>query len=179
MTAAGVPPIPTPRFELVSMSLPFMRLLLARDLAGAGAEIGAIVPPDMPDDLDDYLRDLIADPPVDPEAWPWLGRATVLSEPDGTRRIIGSCGFHDRPGPDGRVEVGCSVVADHRHQGVGTEILRALIEWARARGVDRFRASIVPGNVASVAMVERLGFRQARVELDEIDGPVLVFELDP
>jgi hypothetical protein len=46
----SVSPIATPRFELVSMSLPFMRLLVARDLAGAEAEIGATVPESFPDD---------------------------------------------------------------------------------------------------------------------------------
>ena len=44
-----------------------------------------------------------------PTAQPWLGRAIVLTEPDGTRRIIGSAGFHAPPGPDGRVEVGYRV----------------------------------------------------------------------
>ena len=178
VTEVSVPPIPTSRFELVPMSPAFMRLLLARDLAGAAAEIGAIVPLELAGDLDDYLQDLIAHPPIDPDAWPWLGRATVLTESDGTRRVIGSGGFHDRPGPDGRVEVGCTVVSSYRRQGVGSEILRGLLDWASARGVDRFRASIVPDNVASVGMVERLGFRQVRVEMDEVDGAVIVFELD-
>ena len=90
----SVPPIPTPRFELVSMSLPFMQLLVARDLAGAAAEIGAAVPESFPDDLDNFLQYRIADLTEDPAAQPWLGRAIVLTEDDGTARIIGSCGFH-------------------------------------------------------------------------------------
>ncbi len=176
--AMNVPPIPTRRFELVSMSMAFMRALVARDLAAAEAEIGAIVPVGMADELDDYLRDRIADQPLDPQGWSWLGRATILTEPDGTRRIIGSCGFHAPPGPDRRVEVGCSVESTHRRQGVGTEVLQALFDWARGQGVDRFRASIVPDNVASLAMVKRLGFREVGVEIDDIDGEVIVLELD-
>lgn len=160
------------------MSMAFMRALVARDLAGAEAEIRAIVPPDMADDLDDYLRARIADPPADAATFAWLGRATVLTEPDGTRRIIGSCGFHAPPGVDGRVEVGCSVEATHRRQGVGTEVLEGLFDWAGTHGVDRFRASILPDNVASIAMVEPLGFRQVGVEIDSVDGEVLIFELD-
>jgi RimJ/RimL family protein N-acetyltransferase len=116
----AVPPIPTERFELVSMSLRFMELLLARDLEAAELEIGAIVPVDLPDTLDNFLQFRIADLSVDPEAQPWLGRAIVQTEADGTRRIIGSCGFHAPPGPDGRAEVGCTVESTHRRQGVGT-----------------------------------------------------------
>jgi len=173
-----VPPIPTARFELVSMSLPFMQLLLARDLGAAEAEIGAIIPPEMPDRLDDFLQFRIADLSVDPEAQPWLGRAIVKTEPDGTRYILGSCGFHAPPGPDGRVEVGYRVEPPYRRQGVASEVVRALFDWAGEQGVDRFRASVSPGNVPSLAIIDRLGFRQVGVQIDDIDGEELVFELD-
>ena len=73
-------------------------MLVARDLAAAEAEIGAVVPVDLPDTLDHFLQFRIADLSLDPSAQPWLGRAIVLTEPDGTRRIIGSCGFHAPPG---------------------------------------------------------------------------------
>jgi hypothetical protein len=61
MTGMNAPPIPTPRFELVSMSLRFMELLVAHDLGAADAEIGAIVPVEMPDTLDNFLQFRIAD----------------------------------------------------------------------------------------------------------------------
>lgn len=174
-----VPPILTARFELVSMSLRFMRLLLARDLEGAAEEIGAEVPPDLPDRLDNFLQFRIADLQEDATAQPWLGRAMVLTEPDGTRRIIGSAGFHSPPDADGRVEVGYRVEPDHRRQGVAGEVVRALFDWAaREHGVRRFRASVSPGNAASLAVIGRLGFRQTGVQIDDIDGEELVFELD-
>jgi len=176
--AMSVPPIPTPRFELVSMSLGFMRLLLARDLPRAEAEIGAVIPAEMPARLDAFLQFRIADLSVDPAAQPWLGRAIVLTGPDGMRRIIGSCGFHAPPGPDGRVEVGYRVEPEYRRQGVATEAVHALFDWAHGQGVDRFRASVAPGNVASLAIVGRLGFRQVGVQMDDIDGEEFVFELD-
>jgi RimJ/RimL family protein N-acetyltransferase len=173
-----VPPIPTARFELVSMSLRFMQLLVARDLAGAGTEIGAIVPVEMPDTLDNFLQFRIGDLSEDPAAQPWLGRAIVLTEPDGTRRIVGSCGFHAPPGPDGRVEVGYNIQPPYRRQGVATEVVHALFDWAHTQGVDRFRASVAPGNVGSLAIINGLGFTQVGVQIDDIDGEELVFELD-
>jgi Acetyltransferases, including N-acetylases of ribosomal proteins len=160
------------------MSLPFMRLLVAGDLAGAEGEIGAIVPLGMPERLDQFLQFRIADLSVDPAAQPWLGRAIVLAESDGTRRIIGSCGFHAPPGPDGRVEVGYRVEPAYRRVRVATEVVHALFDWAHAQGVDRFRASVSPDNVASLTIIKGLRFRQVGVQIDDIDGEELVFELD-
>ena len=176
--AIDVPPIKTVRFELVSMSLRFMQLLLDRDLSGAEAEIGAVVPPEMPDRLDDFLQFRIADLTIDPAAQPWLGRAIVQTNGDGTRHVVGSCGFHAPPGPDGRVEVGYRVEPEYRRQGVASEVVRGLFDWAHEQGVDRFRASVSPGNVGSLAIIDRLGFRQVGVQIDDIDGEELVFELD-
>ena len=61
---------------------------------------------------------------------------------------------------------------------MATEAVRALFDWARAQGVDRFRASVAPDNVGSLAIIARLGFRQIGVQIDDIDGEELVFELD-
>ena len=173
-----VPPIRTDRFELRSMSLAFMHALVAWDLEAAEAEIGAMIPPDLPETLDTFLQFRIADLSVDPDAQPWLGRAIVLTEDDGTDRMIGSCGFHSPPEADGRVEVGYRVEPQWRRKGVASEVVRALFDWAHAQGVDRFRASVSPANAGSLAIVTGLGFRQTGVQIDDIDGEELVFELD-
>ena len=112
-------------------------------------------------------------------AQPWLGRAIVRTEPDGTTRFVGTAGFHTPPDADGRVEVGYRVEPQYRRQGVATEVVRALFDWAaREHGIHRFRASVAPGNVPSRAIISRLGFRQTGVQIDDIDGEELVFELD-
>ena len=145
-----VPPIRTARFELVSMSMRFMTLLLARDLDGASEELGVRVPDELPDQLDNFLQFRIVDLEVDPAAQPWLGRAIVLTEPDGTRRFVGTAGFHTPPDVEGRVEVGYRVEPQYRRQGVATEVVRALFDWAaREHGIHRFRAAVAPGNVPS------------------------------
>jgi RimJ/RimL family protein N-acetyltransferase len=161
------------------MSMPFMLHLLARDLDGAAAEIGATVPPELPDQLDNFLQFRIADLEIDPDAQPWLGRAIVVTEADGTRRVIGTAGFHQPPDADGRVEVGYRVEPAWRRKGIATEVVRALFDWAtREHGIHRFRASVSPNNVPSLAIVRGFGFRQTGIQIDDIDGEELVFELD-
>ena len=175
--SAAAPPIPTPRFTLESMSLAFMRALLARDLAAAEAEIGASVPADFPDQLDGFLQYRIPDLVADPTAQPWLGRAIVLTDDTG-RHVIGSVGFHAPPDERGFVEIGYRVEVEHRRRGVASEVVRAMFDWAsREHGVDRFRASTAPDNLASQAVLSKFGFREVGSQMDDIDGLELVFEI--
>ena len=53
-----------------------------------------------------------------------------------------------------------------------------MFDWARKQGVERFRASVSPDNSASLAVVRGFGFRQTGIQLDDIDGEELVFDLD-
>ncbi|HET7168697.1 MAG TPA: GNAT family N-acetyltransferase [Candidatus Limnocylindrales bacterium] len=177
-SSSPAPAILTPRFELVSMSLRFMQALLARDLQAAETEIGASVPSDFPDQLDGFLQYRIPDLTADPAAQPWLGRAIVLTEASG-RQVIGSVGFHSPPDEDGRVEIGYRVEPQYRRQGVASEVVRAMLDWAaREHGIERFRASTAPDNVASQAVLARFGFRRVGTQMDDRDGLELVFELD-
>lgn len=176
----SVPSIPTARFELVSMSLPFMQALLARDLAAAEADIGATVPIDLPDQLDGFLQFRIPDLQRDPSWQPWLGRAIVLdNDVRRGRWVVGTVGFHAPPDEDGRVEVGYRVQPELRRQGVATEVVRALFDWAATtHGIRRFRASISPDNTASLGLAANLGFRRTGSQIDDIDGEEWVFDID-
>jgi ribosomal-protein-alanine N-acetyltransferase len=175
---SSVPSIRTERFELVSMSLAFMRLLQARDLVAASAEIGAAIPPDLRDQLDGFLQFRIADLSADASTQPWLGRAIVIEDLAG-RHVIGTVGFHGPPDADDRVEIGYRVEAPYRRRGIATEVVRAMFEWAfHEHGITRFRAATAPDNVASQAVLARFGFRHVGRQLDDIDGEELVFEVD-
>jgi RimJ/RimL family protein N-acetyltransferase len=175
----AVPAIRTPRFELVSMSLPFMQALQRRDLAAAEHLIGAQVPTQFPDELEHFLEYRIADLTADPSRQPWLGRAIVLDDARSGRRVIGSVGFHGPPDTTGQVEVGYRIEPEFRRQGVATEVVRALFEWAwREHGVTRFRASTAPDNVASQGVLAKFGLVQTGSQMDDYDGEELVFERD-
>lgn len=173
-----VPAIRTPRFELVSMSLEFMKALLAGDLDVAARELGAELAEGMREDLASFLGYRIPALEARPGSQPWLGRSIVATHPDGRREVIGTIGFHAPPDETGRVEIGYRVEAAFRRRGVATECVEALLAWAESVGTHRFRASVAPDNVASLAVVRSFGFRQVGVQVDEIDGEELVFHLD-
>jgi len=173
-----VPAIRTERTELVSMSLAFMQALVAGDQDAAARELGAALPPGMREDLRNFLGYRIPVLEADPASQPWLGRAIVLAYPDGRRAVIGTIGFHAPPDETGRVEIGYRVEASFRRRGIASECIRALLAWAQSQGIHRFRASVAPGNVASLAIIRSLGFHQVGIQVDEIDGEELVFNLD-
>jgi RimJ/RimL family protein N-acetyltransferase len=169
--------IRTPRLELVSMSIPFMQALVARDIPAAAREIGAAVPAGMPDDLANFLQYRLAQIQVDPSVVQWLGRGMVLADGDGGRRVIGAIGFHGPPDEQGRLEVGYRVEAAYRRQGYTSEAVRALFDWAwRAHGITRFVASISPDNEASQRLAAGFGFVKVGSHMDDIDGLEIEFE---
>lgn len=176
---ASVPSVHTERLELASMTVPFMRALVARDLTAAEREIAAHVPAWLPDQLDDFLQYRLAQLEVDPSIREWLGRAMLLDDERGQRRVVGTIGFHGPPDAQGRAEIGYSVDPVYRRQGLAREAIRALFDWAgKEHGTHRFIASISPTNEPSLRLAAGFGFRQVGTQVDDIDGLELVFETD-
>ena len=172
-----VPPVLSERLELPSMSPTFIAALLSGDLAGARREIDVEFPVDFTDDQGDVLRLRLGQMREDPSVQPWLLRLMVLRR--GPRVAVGRIGFHGGPDAEGRVEIGYTVFQDFRGQGFATEATRALFDWAHAEhGITRFRASVSPTNLPSLAVVRKLGFQRTGVQWDEVDGEELVFQLD-
>jgi RimJ/RimL family protein N-acetyltransferase len=176
---SDVPSVHTERLELVSMSVPFMQALVARDLGAAEREIGAHVPAWLPDQLVDFLQYRLAQLAVDPSIREWLGRAMILTDEAWQRRIVGTIGFHGAPDEKNRVEIGYSVDPVYRRQGFARESVRAMFEWAATtHGIRRFIASISPTNEPSLRLAAGFGFVQVGTQIDDIDGLELVFEAD-
>ena len=178
MSEAVVPDIRTARLDLAVMSLAFLQAIEAGDLGTASREVGAPFPPSLAEDLVDFARLRIPDLAADPRVQPWLGRVMLERGPLSRRTVVGSAGFHGPPDADGRVEIGYGVEAGQRRRGLATEAVNGLLDWALGQGVSRFRASVAPTNVASLAIVRRFGFREVGSRMDEIDGEELVFEMD-
>jgi ribosomal-protein-alanine N-acetyltransferase len=172
-----IPPIHTDRLELVSMTVPFMEALVAGDLAAAGREVDAVVPPWLPGQLEHFLEYRLAQLAGDPTLRPWLGRALILVDEAGHRRVVGTVGFHGPPDDHRRLEVGYSVDPAFRRQGLAREAVRAMFDWAaEEHGVRKFIASISPANEPSLRLAAGFGFVQTGSHMDDIDGLELVFE---
>jgi ribosomal-protein-alanine N-acetyltransferase len=174
--------IASERLELVSMSPGFIGAVLEGRRDEAESLAGIALPERWPDAHDRrFLAFRLRQLREQPELEPWFVYGVVL--PDHGRPMIGHAGFHGPPGvnavkADDAVEVGYSIFEPYRRRGYGTEVVRALIEWAsREHEIARFIASISADNVPSLALVRRLGFTEIGAHWDEEDGEELEFEL--
>jgi ribosomal protein S18 acetylase RimI-like enzyme len=55
-------------------------------------------------------------------------------------------------------EIGMMVAPGWRGRGVGTALVAAAIEWARARGLHKLTLSVFPHNEAAIALYRKFGF---------------------
>ena len=167
--------IRTARLDLLPLSLPLLEALVAGDLARAGDLAPYPIEADTFGDDELVLRLRRDQLRADPSEEPWLYRAAVLRE---TGRVVARAGFHAPPDSEGTVEIGYRVHPAWRGQGIAGEMAAGLIGWAREQGAQRCLASVSPGNVASLAVLARLGFVRTGEQVDEIDGLELVHTLE-
>jgi len=80
--------------------------------------------------------------------------------------IIGSCGYYGIHTWNLRASFGYELASEYWRQGIMTEALRAMIDYGfDEMGLNRIDAVVMPGNIASIKMLERLGFRnEGRLE---------------
>jgi len=115
------------------------------------------------------LGGLVSDDPVRPppfderEARLWLDRPCVpgdaffIAVEDGRYVGLSSVNSCDA----GQVKLGTTgVVPERRRRGIGTALVRATIELARARGHRAIRAAGKPSQPAILAVGEKLGFKR-------------------
>ncbi|MFD3443719.1 GNAT family N-acetyltransferase [Microbacteriaceae bacterium 4G12] len=145
--------------------------LLDGDLQAAARSVGL---PELPPFLlgEDWLwrirREQIAERPGDE---PWVAWLAVRNG-----EVVGHTGFHGPPDQAGEVEISYTVLPELRGRGLAGELLDALVEWCAARDdVRSMRASISPGNTASLALVRRRGFERVGEQIDEEDGLEWIF----
>lgn len=173
-------PIRSPRLVLPHLSLADMERLLAGEVEAVARRLGADLSEEWRRAIEPLLRIRVPQLRPEPELAPWILRAILLADGQtGTARpAIGFINFHDAPRDRGWVEVGYAIGPAWRRRGYATEAVRALLGWAYAHGVGRFRASISPDNEPSMALVARLGFAWTGEQWDPDDGYELVYERD-
>ncbi len=184
MALPGQPPdviptasIRTERLSLVLLHEAALEALARRDHREACRLQGVDLPAEFPalDGSDDFfLKVQLERLRANPDLRAWCARLMVRRS-DGA--VAGHCGFHGPPRAVGRAEIGYTVFPAHRGQGLATEAAAALVAWAWERGEMTVFASVAPANLASLAVVRKVGFVQTGVQMDEIDGQELVFEV--
>jgi RimJ/RimL family protein N-acetyltransferase len=99
---------------------------------------------------------IAAEPPVDVErrAASWDLERTLVALADD--EVVGLIFVVDSGFGFG--EIGMMVAADWRGKGVGTALVAAAVDWARARGLHKLTLSVFPQNEAAVALYRKFGF---------------------
>ncbi len=104
-------------------------------------------------------RDGIAtEPPIDVAelAAIWKLDGTLVALAEGV--IVGEVRVD--PSWMGYGELGMMVAAGWRGRGVGSALVAAAIEWARARGLHKLALSVFPHNQAAIALYRKFGFAE-------------------
>ncbi|MBO0912799.1 GNAT family N-acetyltransferase [Streptomyces laculatispora] len=76
--------------------------------------------------------------------------------------VIGGMGFHGAPDGDGHVTIGYGLVPSVQGMGYASEALRALLRFARARGVACVHGDTDLDNLASQRVMTAAGMRLVR-----------------
>jgi len=115
---------------------------------------------------DDVTREIIA----------WADR--IAREKSGIRwaitlkpadTMIGSCGFHLYERRHRRAEIGYELHSDYWRRGIMSEATAAVLRFCFDRlGLHRVEADVVEGNVASAALLKKMGFTLEGVWQDRV-----------
>ncbi|UOQ73209.1 GNAT family N-acetyltransferase [Hymenobacter cellulosilyticus] len=160
----------TPRLTLIAAS----RALLTAELHKPQyfpVLLGAALPSDWPPgeyDLDAmryFLEQLTAGGRT---AAGWYGWYALRKATDAhPTTLIGAGGFLGPPDAAGTAEIGYSVAADWRGQGLATELVAGLVQQASHTGMVRqLLAHTQPDNLASQLVLQRNGFEAASMGPD-------------
>jgi len=170
------------RLDLVPMSGTFLAWSAAGRWDDAASELGAAVPEDW--HASRGLAQMWWERhQADPAFVSWGPRALILRSEG---RMAGHAGFHFPPGhaslestAPGGVELGYTVFASDRGQGLATEAGRALLAWAAGQGAASCVVSISPDNAPSLAVARKLGFvTKVGHHIDPEDGPEDVYLME-
>lgn len=101
------------------------------------------------------------------------GWGTYLALDDG--EVVASLAVK-RPVAEGVAEIGYGVAPARRRLGVGTAALEQFCALLAERGVERVTAETATGNVASIGLLEKAGFRRAGTREDAGEGSLILWE---
>jgi ribosomal-protein-alanine N-acetyltransferase len=153
--------IATERLYLVPATVESLRAAL-RGRAPLADALGTRVPDTWPPEYLDALalEYTLARLEEAPSQIGWWLYFVVLRDGVVGRTLIGGAGYRGPPSPEGTVEVGYGIVADHRRRGYASEATRALVRRAFALPtVRRAIAETLPELEGSIGVLHACGFR--------------------
>lgn len=129
--------------------------------------LGALVPDTWPpDNLRDVLDYFYALYKEHPEWEGWLTWYAVRID-SGQPILCGGVGFKGPPDKRGTVEIGYSVLPEFQGQGLATEMVAGIVQWAKQQlEVKRIEAETNTDNKASIRVLEKNSFICAGVGLE-------------
>ena len=160
----------TPRLQLLAAS----RALLTAELHKPQyfpTLLGAALPTDWPPgDYDreamQYFLEKLTAGGRDAAGW-YNWYALRKAEGDTPRTLVGTGGFMGPPDAAGVVEMGYSIAADWRGQGLGTELVAGLVQQAAATGQVRLLVAHTPSeNLLSQRVLLGNGFASVGTDVD-------------
>ena len=87
----------------------------------------------------------------------------------GTDRCLGLVNYHDGHIRSKRASIGYIIEPSRQRQGIGVEAVSAMLDFCFGElGLHRAQAFIHPDNSASIALVEKLGFRREGLLRDNL-----------
>ena len=79
----------------------------------------------------------------------------------GSDQVIGTCGYYGFHRWHARASLGYELARPYWRRGIMTEALAAIIDFGFLEvGLNRIQAVLMPGNVPSVKLLEKLGFQR-------------------
>ena len=106
----------------------------------------------------------------------WFVRWIVLTD---SMEVIGSTSFHGAPDADGMMEIGLGIESAHQNKGYAKEALLGMWRWVLTfPEVKTLRYTVSPENLPSIAVIKYFGFNFMGQQMDEIDGPEDIYEMD-
>ncbi len=110
--------------------------------------------PEKLEEVDEFIRSKIAK--EFNQLNTWFQMAIVVKE---TKEFIGDLGIHFLDHEI--VELGATISKQQQDKGYATEALKAAIDYLFQKvGKQKIKASVDPRNLASIAMIEKLGFKK-------------------
>jgi len=93
--------------------------------------------------------------------------------------VVGLCGYHHPPSPEGEVEIGYNVAPIRQRRGHATRAVAAIIAIAKSDpSVTAVLASTPEDNIASQRVLERNGFARVGERADPENGQLILWRIE-